>query len=139
MTKPKHFKLTSDYATTQNDARGTMSYTIPAGTVIAPGATGVFDAYSTLGTRNAYLRRRVSTSNTPGKWFIATTLISDANVSLDTIGPASWPLYHDIQRTAPTLIRAYCELHNNSPYPMTVTTTQTITWEVNTFLSPFPA
>lgn len=139
MTKPKHFNLNSDYATTQNDQKGTLSYVIPAGTVIPDGTTGVFQANAILGTRNAYLRPQGETSNNAGKVFSCTTLISDGNVSLSGVGPVSWPVYHSIERTSATSLRAYCEIFNNSGLTMTVNTSQTITWTVNTFLSPFPA
>jgi len=140
MTKPKSFNLSSDYATTQNDATGTLTYTIPAGTVILNGATGVFEATGFLGTRNAYIRTQAETSNNPGKRFSCATMISDANISLSGgIGAVPWPLYHSVERTSATSLRAYCELFNNTGLTMTVTTGQTITWEVNTFLSPFPS
>ncbi len=138
MTKPKHFTLSSDFATTQNDARGTLSYAIPAGTVINNGATAVFQASAVVGKRNAYLRIQANTSDAASKWFSGSTMVTDANATLSGIGAVPWPVYHTMERTSPTSIRAYCEIFNNSGATMTIVKTQTISFEVNTFLSPFP-
>ena len=139
MTKPKHFNLNSDYATTQNDASGTLSYTVTNGTVIPDLTTTTFEAYLVLGTRNAYQRAQASTTAAPGQWFSGTTLITEINVDLAGFGITPWPLYHSLERTSPSSVRAYCEIYNNTGLTMTVAANQTLTWEVNTFLSPFPS
>jgi len=138
MTKPKHFILNTDYATTQNDAKGTVSYSVPAGTVIPNGSTAVFEATLNIGTRNAYMRGAATISSQPGKWFSGNTVIAEANVDLAGYGPGPWPLYHTLERISPSTIRVYCELYNNTGVTATVATTQTVTWDINTFLSPFP-
>jgi hypothetical protein len=140
MTKPKSFNVNSDYATTQNDAKGSLSYNIPNGTVIPNGATTVFEANINLGKRNAYMRPQANTSAKPDRWFSCTTMITDVQMNIPGIGITPWFLYNTLERTSPTSLRAYVEIFNNSGDTMTIASGgHTVTWEVNTFLSPFPA
>lgn len=137
--KPKSFIMNSDYATTQNDGGGSLTYTLTAGTTIADGTAAVFEASVLVGTRNAYMRCQASVSTNPGKWFSGTTIFAQIDVSTPSFGTFPWPLYHSIERTSPTSVRGYVEIFNNTGEVMTIQQTQTITWDLNTFLSPFPS
>ena len=138
MSKPKSFKLSSDYATTQNDARGTVTYTLPSGTPIASLTRRTFETSVELGTRNAYMRLRGSSSQLPGRWFVGSVLAAYVTVNSPTDGTLNWLQYHAVERTSPTTIRVYTEIFNPLPETVTISGDQTITWQINTFLSPFP-
>lgn len=139
MTKPKSFRQNTDYAMTQGDDGGSLSYLIPAGTTIPAGATRVFEVSRNIGKRNAEIASQGSSTSNAGKWFLGLTFTTDASLSIAGIGPVPWPLYHTLERVSPTTLHAYCEIFNNSPATMTINTAQTITFEVKTSLTPFPA
>lgn len=136
---PSRYILNTDFATTQNDDKKTLSYVIPAGQVIPNGQTAVFEAVAVVGKRNAYMRPRFATSSKPGRWFLCWALVTDVSVDIAGVGTVNYPFYHSLDRISPTTVRISTSILNNSGSTMTIVAGQTITCYVNTFLSPFPS
>ncbi len=139
MTKPQNFDENSDYATLKNDAKGQLVVNINTGMVIPAGASYTWSGLANIGTKNAPIRALGQTTKYAGT-FIGTTLLTDITVLINFPPPTNVPqtLYVNVERISDTTLRAYAVVTNYSPDPMTVTGgAQTVTFDVNTFLSPF--
>jgi hypothetical protein len=138
MTKPKNFNVTTDYATLKNDAKGTMNLVINTGVVIPPGGSYTYETFLDLGTRNAGMRVQMKSSRYGDNWTVGTSMQTKI---IDDIAPyGSFDDYFvaNVQRVSPTRLRLYLIVVNFSPVNMTIVGGgQTITAEINTFLSPF--
>lgn len=133
------FLLTSDLATLKNDtSENVLTLTIPNGMTFNPGSNPLIASRSfEVGTINAGIRCVGSSSKYSGN-SLGTTLITDMNMNISGVGSLPVTVYCTLVRTsANTLeIQAYVEGFAGSPNHTTLES-QTITFRLSTFLSPF--
>lgn len=144
MTKPENFILNSDYATVKNDATGTMTLNIPSGTTI-PASSGSsyglvnFETFLDIGETDAGIRGYISTTKFSG---IYAPFGGSYNVRVltryNTTGTPVFDLYFTVilERVSPTRLRLYCQIGNSFSFSLTIMDSQTITFDLATFLSP---
>lgn len=140
MTKPRNFIMNSDYATIKNDAKATLTITLPSSTSVAATSVATWTDTITVGTAGSSIRARlVSTSDNV---VYATSTVDYYRTSGATVSgsPAGFDVYAVVHRISPTQIRLTALLPNPYPFTMSVTAglSQTITATVATFLPPKP-
>lgn len=138
MTKPEAFISTTDYATLQNDNQGILTLFIPTSASVPIGGRVTYQNFITLGKKNAGLRAQVASDLYGGLFSPGTTIITYTTVTIDVFTGVLQTLYVNLERINPTTLRAYVNIDNFTGLSMTVTgTPQTITFDINTFISPF--
>lgn len=138
MTKPEMFISTSDYATLKNDNSGILQLYIPTGDSVPIGGRTTYESFIDIGQRNAGLRVQNATDLYGNDYSPGTTLITYTTVTIDVFTGVLQTLYVNLERISPTRLRAYTNIDNNTGLSMTITgTPQTVTFDINTFLSPF--
>ena len=138
MTKPEAFISSSDYATLKNDNSGTVTLFIPTGDSVPIGGRKTYENFIDIGQKNAGLRVQNATDLYGSQFSPGTTLITYTTVTIDVFTGVLQTLYVNLERTSPTRLRVYVNIDNNTGLSMTITgPTQTITFDINTFLSPF--
>ncbi len=138
MSKPENFIQNSDYATLKNDATGSVSVTFPSGLILTANELYTVTADLIIGTTNASSRVRIASSKESNVYYAgAVTIVGRTGI---IAGPTNVPynLVAFTTRINATTIRATVALTN--PYSEGMATefgTETFTFEVSTFLSPF--
>lgn len=133
---PQDFILDTDWATLKNDNLGFMSLTIPAGSTIASNSSTTWQFEKDIGTINASMRVQMVSNLLPNQWTPGN--MRSIDLSLNYSGSISTEgAVVSIIRIAPSTLRIYCTHFNFSPVTATVATTQVVTANIATFLSPF--
>lgn len=139
MNKPSNFITHSAYASLKNDDTATIAVTVTNGTNIASGATATFTSGPVaVGETSAHVRARVTTTNYPGRWLVGATLIDHIEITVPALGFVdNQNIYITLRRVSATEMAAQCSITNLAPNTLVITgASQTITFYVNTFLSP---
>lgn len=132
------FIQTSDLATFKNDSAGTVfTVTIPNGLVFNPSQPIIGRDSKIVGKVNAGLRCNGMTSKYTGI-SVGANLVSDLRVNVVGIGNVTINLYCQLVRTSASTLELQVAVEGaigSSNY--TTLESQTITFTVSTFLSPF--
>jgi hypothetical protein len=137
MTAPENFISTTDYATLKNDATTTLSVTVAGALSIATSTIHTDTTSATLGTAGAILRGQINSSRASSTWYVANAASFTRTGTVGGVG-SSYSLNVSIIRTAATTVQLIAAIYN--PYASALTTqagTETITYSINSFLSPF--
>lgn len=135
MTKPSNFVINSDYATFKNDERGSITLTVPNGTVVGANSRVTLQSTLTIGKRDASVRSKMRCNG--GTWRNCASMQKQYNINYSGVGASTNWLSSSIERTGPTTIRLFAILDNASPYTMTVTGNYIFEADIRTFLSPW--
>ena len=146
--KPSRFIMNSNYATSQNDATGSFTVTIPSSWVIPRAGIRAIDSYYSIGQKSSGMRTVISSSKYPGVNLVSTSIIVPctgtyySNSQQATITINSF-IYVYTYRWSPDrlILRAIAKTPDRTEWrtgDYTITNAaQTITCHVSTFLSPF--
>lgn len=132
------FISSSDLATFKNDTSGTVfTVVIPSGLVYNPSSPIIGRDSKVVGKINSGLRCVGQTSKYPGV-SVGSQLISDLAVNISGVGNSTTTLYCSIVRTSDDTLELQVGTEGVIGSPnYTTTETQTITFVVSTYLSPF--
>lgn len=135
---PSRFIQTSDYGTLKNDsASTTMSVTINNGLVFNPSNPLLGSQTISVGTRNAPIRARMTTTKRGGTWIVGTFLFEyPVNMQVTGFPVAGYSLYCSLYRISPTDMRLDVFAEGGSGPNITVRETVVVTAVFTTFLSP---
>lgn len=136
MTKPESFILTTDYATLKNDAKTTLTITLPGSQNITAGNTLLLTATATIGVAGASERAQIYSSKLTYYW--AGNIVSIARDGLVGGSPSSYNTVAELYRSSATQVTAQVSIFN--PYAGTLTTEavdEVFTFAVATFIPPF--
>jgi hypothetical protein len=142
MAKPAHFQLNSDFATLKNDDSASATVVIPAsqnigGSVTAAGTALDISTDVIVGKAGAITRTQIASSKDSNK-YRASRILSFTRTG--TVGgfSAIYSVVVFAYRISATTMR--CQVHILNPYTSTLTTasgTETISFDIQTFLPPF--
>lgn len=137
--KPNDSIINTDYGSLLNDSSSTtISLTVPNNYVYNPSNPLLAQTTIEVGTNNAYIRARGSTSKFPG-WYTGTFIASEILTDVPSIPGSTFTgfLFCSLDRVSPTSLRlsAYAEGVSGAPDYRT-RESQTITFVLSTFLSP---
>lgn len=140
MTKPENFILTTDYATLKNDAIGQMVLSITSGVTIASLSSYTYETFLDIGQINAGVRGYIGTTKFADLYAVFNGSFDVRILTrYNTTGNPTTELYLTtiLERISPTRLRLYCQVGNPFAFSITVMDSQTVTFELATFLSPF--
>jgi hypothetical protein len=139
MTKPSNFVMHTGYASLKNSAVGTLSVTIPNGSVINGYATRNFTADLVVGASGGSFRARGRINS--GNWFPASAIGINMNMEIPTHGTGiiQNPTTAYIRWINATTVRLVVPVQNYADQPLYMRATYTIEFAFSTFLSPFTA
>lgn len=135
--RPEEFILTTDYATLKNDDSGLLSLVVPGSMSLGSGAVYSNFTDINLGGDSVNLRAQINSSRTSTIWTASSQVAFNRT---GTLGGMSVPytLLSAIDRIDVGTLRVSVGMFN--PYPGTMITqagSETITFDMRTFLSPF--
>lgn len=132
------FILTTDLATFKNDTAGNvLTVVVPNGLVYNPSNPVLGFQEITVGKINSGLRCVGSTSKFPGL-SVGATIVSNINVNIPGLGASNTNLYASVIKSSATTLRLQVETEKFAGSPdWTTLESQTITFYVSTYLSPF--
>lgn len=134
---PDRFILNSEYGTLKNDSNATtLSVTISNGYVFNPSSPTLGSQSVEVGTVNAPIRSRMTTTKRGGDWFIGTFLFDQINVQSSGTPVSPAPLYCSLYRSSPTTMTLLVYTEGYAGTNLTVRETVTVTAVFTTFLSP---
>lgn len=147
---PENFMLTTDFATLKNDDSATITITVPPNIVVPPSGTFTYSTSTSVkvGTKAASLRTRMgSTRVSATRRFVTPFLNTTGHGSVVVTGsgggtfPTQYSIYAFVSRTSPDTVTAYAVIQNSFGSPNATLVcdgvTETFTFELSTFLSPF--
>lgn len=137
MTKPTDFISTTDYATLKNDASTTLTVVVPGSASMPMNTVNNYTTTATIGQAGSSIRGRGNSSRNATIWYVANQVSFQRTGTLSG-SPTPYTLTAVVYRTAPDTLTLLATIFN--PYAGTLTTqsgSETITFEVSTFLSPF--
>jgi hypothetical protein len=134
---PEEFILTTDYATLKNDDSGTFQLVVPGSMSVAAGGSYSNTSSITLGSNSVNTRSQINSSRSSTVWTAASQV--DFTRTGTVLGvPTAYSLFTVISRTGTHTLQIAALIFN--PNANTLTTqsgSETITFDIRTFLSPF--
>lgn len=141
MTRPQQYTQNTDFDAMKNDDTVSISFQIVSGTSIAAGGAYTPEAFADVGQKNATIRAHGMSSRYADRWTVGTiynTLVESTLPSIPITYDENIQCY--VERVSATRIRAWCTIVNLNGVTQVISgATQTITFEVRTFVSPFEA
>lgn len=137
MMYPERFIQTSDFGTLKNDSGSTtFSVTVNSGFVFNPSSPIIGTHDVEIGTRNAPIRARGTTSKRGGSWIVGTFLLDSVNMQPSGFPVAPYTIYCALFRVSPSIMRLQVYVEGHTGPNITVRETFTVTFIATTFLSP---
>lgn len=136
--KASDFIQTSDYATLKNDAKTTLTVTLPATASIGASSVGTWTSTTTVGVPGSSIRARISSSVGSTVYMMNTVAYSSSTGATVSGMPIGYDIYATVHRVSATQVRLSVFIPN--PYGDTMNITglaRTITAVIATFLPPF--
>lgn len=136
MTKPSNFIVHSGYASLKNNANGTISLSIPNGSVVNAVSTRTFSTDITLGQSGGSIRARGRVNG--GSWMPANAIGIDISSEIPAYGTGiiQQPATAYVRWVGANTVRLMLPLQNYADQPLYVRSAYTIEFKVNTFLPP---
>ena len=133
---PEDFTITSDFATIKNDGVFALQFSIPSGTTVPGSGSYVRQVNQVIGRSGSNLRA-LGNSSRNSTWYAANQVAHQRTGTISG-SSTSYTLYTEVYRSSPDSISLSVSVFNNYPSTLTLQSgTETITFYVSTFLSPF--
>lgn len=135
--KPSNFILSSDYGTLKNDSGSTvLTVTINNGFVFNPSNPLLGQSSIEVGTLNAPVRSRMTTTKRGGTWIIGTFLFDQISSQVSGFPVDVSPLWCSLYRTSPSTMTLRVETEGFPGPNITIRETVVVSAIFTTFLSP---
>lgn len=135
--RPEEFILTTDYATLKNDDSGTFQLVVPGSMAILSGASYVNSLNVTIGSNSVNTRSQINSTKSSTIW-TASSQVDFPRTGTVGGSPSPYTLFTTINRIGTSTLQLSASIFNSSAGTLTTEAgSDTITFDIRTFLSPF--
>lgn len=134
MNRPEDFIISSDYATSKQDDRRTVSITVPGSITISGGSYDLRSQDIVMGSQGSIIRSRISSTKGGGRFYATSQLIAKRFNSSTFM---FYSVHATVVRTSPNTLRFMVITPNTYTESLTtVSGSETFTFEVATVIPP---
>lgn len=137
MSRAEDFIATTDFATLKNDGFASTTVTLTP-QILSANQTFTVTQDIDVGQVNASSRIRMASAVDGGSFYAGFVLVLTRQGTITTPGDATYSTYAYVSRVGATTLRLSLSAQN--PYSVamaTILVNEVVTFEINTFLSPF--